>query len=340
MSVLATAPGKLVLTGEYAVLEGAPALVLALDRRARVTLDAVAEDVFVIDAPDLGVHDAVAYLDGHRHLIFDNAEPGSREVLGVAVSVIESCAAAGALPGFRVALDTHCFFSSGERRKFGLGSSAALAVALGGALLAHAGLGPPSASALIAAHRAAQGGHGSGLDIAASLSGGVIEYRLRNGQPQITRASWPDELLFSCAWSMQDASTGVFLRGLAAWRDGEPARYDALMRELAMCASTAAAALREHDVVALLEAVDAYALGLSRLGRASGLDIVSAEHRTLAAVALTCGVTYKPCGAGGGDIGIALTTDAYRMRAFRHGVVQAGLQCLDMRLEPIGLQVN
>ena len=112
------------------------------------------------------------------------------------------------------------------------------------------------------------------------------------------------------------------------------------MRELTTCASIAAAALLEHNVVALLEAIDAYAVGLAHLGRASGLDIVSAEHLALAAVALACGVTYKPCGAGGGDIGIALTTDADRLRAFRHGVVQAGLQCLDARLEPHGLQVN
>src|SRR5262245_32806891 len=32
--MIARAPGKLILTGEYAVLDGAPALVIAVDRRA------------------------------------------------------------------------------------------------------------------------------------------------------------------------------------------------------------------------------------------------------------------------------------------------------------------
>src|SRR5215813_3105192 len=32
--MIATAPGKLILTGEYAVLDGAPAIVVAVDRRA------------------------------------------------------------------------------------------------------------------------------------------------------------------------------------------------------------------------------------------------------------------------------------------------------------------
>ncbi len=39
MKVIADAPGKLVLLGEYAVLEGAPGLVVAVDRRARVVLE-------------------------------------------------------------------------------------------------------------------------------------------------------------------------------------------------------------------------------------------------------------------------------------------------------------
>src|SRR5256885_8064978 len=33
-AMIATAPGKLIVTGEYAVLDGAPAIVLAIDRRA------------------------------------------------------------------------------------------------------------------------------------------------------------------------------------------------------------------------------------------------------------------------------------------------------------------
>ena len=37
--IVATAPGKLFLTGEWAVLRGAPAIVVAVDRTVRVTLD-------------------------------------------------------------------------------------------------------------------------------------------------------------------------------------------------------------------------------------------------------------------------------------------------------------
>src|ERR1041384_7730006 len=33
-TMIATSPGKVIVTGEYAVLDGAPAIVLAIDRRA------------------------------------------------------------------------------------------------------------------------------------------------------------------------------------------------------------------------------------------------------------------------------------------------------------------
>ena len=154
-----------------------------------------------------------------------------------------------------------------------------------------------------------QGGRGSGLDIAASLSGGAIVYRLRDGQPQIVPVAWPQGLAFACAWSGKSASTGVFLRGLAAWRERERAGYAALMHELAACAEAAAAALVAGDIPELLQAIAAYAAGLGRLGAASGLDIVCAEHRVLAALAADCGVVYKTCGAGGGDLGVALAAD-------------------------------
>jgi len=62
----ATAPGKLILTGEYAVLDGAPALVVAVNRRVTASrhtgprgsspfLVAVAEEIarsYGVDAPE------------------------------------------------------------------------------------------------------------------------------------------------------------------------------------------------------------------------------------------------------------------------------------------------
>ncbi len=340
-TVVASAPGKLVLCGEYAVLEGASAIVLALDRRAQVTLTARDGDGYVIDAPALVIHGAHGLLDGQNRLVWRDMDAAQVAQLQLVASVIEEAAADGAVAPFHACLDTSALFDrDAQSSKLGLGSSAALAVALAGAMATHAGRPVPDAARLLAAHRRMQNGRGSGLDIAASLSGGSIVYRLRDEQPQIVPVRWPDGLAFACVWSGKSASTGVFLRGLGAWRAGAGAEYAALMRELATCAEAAASALVAGAIPALLQAITAYAAGLARLGAASGLDIVCAEHRALAALAAECGVVYKSCGAGGGDLGVALTTDAGRLLAFRRAVARAGMRTLDLRIDPRGLRVH
>src|SRR5690625_1203106 len=51
---VASAPGKVVLLGEYAVLDGAPALVQAVNRRCTVRLSLCAQDHARIEAVQLG----------------------------------------------------------------------------------------------------------------------------------------------------------------------------------------------------------------------------------------------------------------------------------------------
>jgi phosphomevalonate kinase len=98
----------------------------------------------------------------------------------------------------------------------------------------------------------------------------------------------------------------------------------------------AAAALR-GDARALVAAADAYAAHLAELGDASGIDIVSREHRALRALAQASGVTWKSCGAGGGDVGIALALDPSGLARFRARAAGAGFTPLDLALDASGL---
>jgi mevalonate kinase len=163
-SPVVAAPGKLFLVGEYAVLDGAPAVVAAVSRHA------VAQFI-AGGAPD---SDVVA-----------EAVFAARSGLGER---------AAALPPGSVMVDTSAF-AAGET-KLGLGSSAATAVASVAAVLELAGLPVATHRDLCfsmadQAHRAAQGGLGSGADVAAAVHGGLIQYR-RSGAtfPQIERLSW------------------------------------------------------------------------------------------------------------------------------------------------------
>ena len=51
MRITASAPGKFVLSGEYAVLDGAPAVCVAVDRRARVSIEPYDSDHCIVQAP-------------------------------------------------------------------------------------------------------------------------------------------------------------------------------------------------------------------------------------------------------------------------------------------------
>lgn len=339
MSVEANAPGKLVLCGEYAVLEGAPAIVLAVDRRARVMIEDATDEHYRIDAPTLGVVDARCVLEANGRVRWINLDAADAQRLGVAAAVIEAVAAEDMPSPFRAELDTRAFFARNGSVKLGLGSSAALTVAFAGAMRAHDELHALPVERLIDAHCRAQQGFGSGLDVAASLRGGAIVYRMRDRQPQVIAAAWPRALDFCCVWSGQPADTGDYLRRLAAWRAHAPAPCARLMRELGEYAEMAATALQVGDISALCAAIVAYAKGLRRLGDASAIDIVSPGHRAIAAIAADCGVAYKPCGAAG-DIGIALSVDSGRLRDFRVRTARAGNKIVGLKMDMNGVRLK
>lgn len=153
--VIATAPGKLILTGEYAVLDGAPALVIAVDRRV------------------------VARREG--------IPPGSPFLLAVARELAQRYGAAspGALAALEIAVDSSAFYDAADRtQKLGLGSSAAVTVAATALALAaqHGAIDRDEVLAIaLAAHANAQGAkgaRGSGADIAAAVYGGAIVFTM------------------------------------------------------------------------------------------------------------------------------------------------------------------
>lgn len=133
------APGKLLLTGAYAVLEGAPAIVVAVDRVATADTEKNAETStreveLAFGANAAPYVDAAALFDGARKL-----------GLGSSAAVLVAALAA---------------------RK-----------ARGGADLASPCVRAELFAEARAAHAASQGG-GSGADVAASVFGGVLRYSL------------------------------------------------------------------------------------------------------------------------------------------------------------------
>jgi phosphomevalonate kinase len=340
VTVLASAPGKLVLVGEYAVLEGAPALVLAVDRRVRVTIAPAAGEDTVVEAR--GAAAAVArYPRGAM-------APTALPLVDAILDALGETLGLDHAPPFAATLDTTAFVErDGERTcKLGLGSSAALTVAFASAVAEYTGRagdpGTRSLDGLITVHRHFQRGRGSGLDVAASLSGGVISYRVTgaDASPTAVQRQLPVALHLLPVWSGRSASTGDALERLERWRADAPAAHAACFAELCELAAAADDAARAGDAQDLLATLRAYGPALRRLGEASGIDVWSAEHSAIESLARARGAAYKPCGAGGGDVGLACSEDATALAALRADLARAGYRALDLGIDPVGLQVQ
>lgn len=289
------APGKLVLTGAYAVLHGAPAVVVATSRGA------------VADGSKTG--------------------PGTLEVQK----------ALGDAPAPYV--DASALFWGD--RKLGLGASSAILVASLGVCALDEGrdLTNDDVRADLfrrawKAHAEAQGG-GSGVDIAASVYGGALRYRRGEVPERIVLSCKLHLSVFACSTS---ARTSELRAALARFEEREPTAYDALMSELRAVAEDAARSAEHDDPRAFIGDVRRTADVLTRLGKASGTNIVPSEIEELAALAAHEDAAFCVSGAGGGDVvvffGAAAPSDSFVTRARA-----LGLGPLDLAIDERGVRV-
>lgn len=360
--ILSRAPGKLILSGEYAVLEGAPALAAAVNRRAKVTLRPLYGREFRVEAPDIGIPAVSFRLDEAGEARFSaDVPPETRNKLHFFFAAFHT--ALRALKDYpqifspaAISLDTGEFFyenrqSGGKPIKLGLGSSAALTVALLGAMLARAGKPPFGEKERrevfrlgVEAHRAAQENLGSGIDVAASAFGGVLEYQIPLGQPpesaRIEPLTLPENCHFRAVWSGKSASTTELVKQVQRFREKDPAGFRKIMLEMAEISSAGIAGLKKAATPAFLDAVREYRGAMERLGRLSGAPIISPEHRRIGEIVRECGAAYKPSGAGGGDLGIAFATAEEILEECEARLKQAGIECININIARKGVQIS
>ena len=273
--------GKLILCGEHAVVYGHPALAAAIDLGVRV---------------DLTPH------DGPTHA------PGADTRLTAALRV--------ALPerGWRVSITSDLPVGRG------MGSSAALSVALVRAAAAIEGHRPTAAEVYDRAFAIERVFHGnpSGLDHAVSDRGGLIRYR--RGPPAELSSLPPPSWSFVVLDSGTAGDTKALVAGVASRRPAIDEDLDAIGALVA----DAEAAL--HDVERLGPILDRNHALLAAIGVSTPkLDALAAALREAGAAGA------KLAGAGGGGVVLGITDDPDGVRG---RLAQRGIVALTCRPAP------
>lgn len=375
-SSVATAPGKLYIAGEYAVVEhGHPAILIAVNRllTARITehdTSAAQLQPFGVD-PVGRIHSAghpeasVTWRRRAGRAVPDVEQPGAAFVLSVIHAVEELAQQQGKdLKIYDVNIESELDDASG--RKYGLGSSAAVTVAMMKALTAFYGLELEPMQqyklAFVSASRAQK--VGSGGDLAASLFGGCIRFTAVDRQWVTNRLQdtalgdlinmpWPglsiarlrafepgSNLHLMIGWTGNPASTPSLVGHVQQQSAAEHERlYQDFLNGSDACVDALAKALVADDEQAVIAHVRQARKLLQNLSSFTGVTIETPALRTLVEVAENHGAAAKSSGAGGGDCGIAIAGPSADRAAVTRGWQEQSIVPLDLSVQAPRIQL-
>lgn len=360
-----SAPGKLFISGEWAVLEkGNLGLVAAVNHRVHVFVEEN-KDCICITAEEFGIKDVEAhYRNGALVLDCDDKKKGTLKLLTEAVAITLKFLEENDIDTKNFKITTSSKETlvdiDGEKKKIGFGSSAAVVVAtVAGLLDFHDYRAKKEEIYKLAAiaHYFAQGKMGSGFDVAASTYGGLFVYS-RFGPEELTKSieqkklydvvkeRWPfllieelpvpEDFRLLVGWTKNSASTTAMIKQMNEFKATNSADYLKHYGSIAAVAERSIEAFKKHDKGAFMNCLKENERLLAELGGASGVDIETPELKRLAALAAEAGGAGKLSGAGGGDCGIAVCFDDKTEEKIRSVWKKEGFCVVDASLDRDG----
>ncbi len=356
-----SAPGKMLISGEWAVLEMEnPAIVAAVDKRVHVTVEKA--DCITLTVDDFGIKNIRAYFDRGLHL--DCSEKEKEKLIFMKAAIEATLNYLGKYKPFKIR-------SWGEEsqigsKKIGFGSSAAAVVAAVAAVLAFHGKDIKKSKDIIyklssIAHYYAQGKVGSAFDIAASTYGGVFVYTrfdynwlnegMKKGNIRETvRQKWPgfsveelkipENFTLLVAWTKESAYTSAMVKQMSSFKEQNPEEYKRLYGSITALVRELVIAWKKEDSKKIYELLNKNEEFLRELGQMSGVNIETKELKALSELAGRAGAAGKLSGAGGGDCGIAVCFDNATAEKIRQLWKKAGLHVLDVAIDRNGIRIE
>lgn len=317
--------------GEYAVLvEKSPALIWAVDRYLTVTLEPAAQWTL---QSELWPNTLPFTWQKHQLQGISKTEaPFVYHALTTVLHYLESQSGLPAAAALRITSDLQQ-----QTVKLGLGSSAALTVAIMGALLNHAGISceQPAGRALLfnlaqSAHEKAQAG-GSGADLASAVYGGIIRFSRQAGKNPVLPLNWPENFILAVGWTGKPATTAHFLPRFWAFQSQQPEWFGEFVRHSTETVNLAQQAIQNEDFELLAKCWHHSHAGLVQLNERSQMGFITPTISRGIKLAEQLGLSAKQSGAGGGDCILALCSDPQSQQKLMATWHQQGIQSLALQ---------
>jgi phosphomevalonate kinase len=356
-------PGKLMIAGEYAVLEpNQKAVVIAVNRYVTVFIKPC--DKYQLSLPQWGLeHITWKLTDGRVQF----SEQDSRlsfiqNSISVAVQFLQEKSVA--IHPFRLKINSE-LDDAATGRKYGLGSSAAVVVAVISAILSlysDAKEAPAldevfKLSAIV--HLKTQGS-GSGADIAAAVYGGWLQYSAFNSKwvmdelvkaknlTELIEKPWPNlfirsltppfSLRLAVGWTKEPAATAPMIKSVQNFRENNLEAYNEFLKESSIAVDSLIKSFEMKDCTKAINSLMENRKVLQRLGENAGITIETEKLKTLCSMAETFG-SGKSSGAGGGDCGIAFLEGDSQIQELYKSWTQADISPLELSVSNKGVNM-
>jgi mevalonate kinase len=321
VTTTSSAPGKLMLFGEHAVIQGYPCLVTSVDLRYQVSIETIEEPVIFIQTPaleDRGEQFSIKVEDLSNDAL---SQQDTKFVLAVLQEMVPR---SGYKKGLRIQ-------TTGPISSYGLGSSSAISVATVHAFSEQFSMQLPFDEIFQRAYAAVLKVQktGSGFDVAAATFGGTIRYQIGMSIQELTVGKLPVTIGFTG----KKVSTVDLVRGVEDSKIHKPGIYDTFFQSIGEITESAQIALLKKDWQDLGRLADMNQEVLVSMGLST-----PALERGIKAARQTGAFGAKLSGAGGGDCMFAIRTgslleveDALKKTDIE--VLHFGTNCEGVRLE-------
>lgn len=317
--ITVSAPGKLMLFGEHAVVYGYPCIVTAVNQRMRVTIEKNETAQLIINAPDVEIVD---YKKNIQEIGTGNIPKGAQFIEQAVFNFYKKYNIHSGLT-----ITTNSEFSS----LFGFGSSSASTVCVIKALSELFTISLLQKEIFDISYKTVLDiqTKGSGFDIAAAIYGGTIYFAKGKTIEKLSVNSLP----LTVAYSGVKADTVTLVNKVEELKNKQPELIDGIFTNITQLVNNAKIYLEKNDWNIVGKLMDSNQLYLDQL------EIMTDTLSNLISTAKNAGAMgAKISGAGGGDCIIALSPE--HKKEIETSLKNAGAQIIQVETNVEGVRIE